>query len=157
MHILRLILVSKLSSLIFFIWTFTHSITFLHGIFVYIHTFFHCKIMCGCRLAICLYNIMHKSYEHRLDHSHAAPSVPISATFISTIGKIYLWAIRAVTLVLNRPVCLHNAAAIIYRNILLGENSFDLIRIRTWEKFMSIFSCRAIIYTVYYWKKCKKL
>ena len=158
MHISRFILVSKSPSFTFFILIFAYTITFFHGRFVYIHTFFHCKIMCGCRLAICLYNIMHKSYEHRLDHNHAAPSVLIWATFISTIGKIYLWAIRAVTLVLNRPVCLHNAAAIIYRNILLGENSFDLIRIRTWEKFMSIFFSRlAIICTVYYWKKCKKL
>lgn len=96
--------------------------------FVYIHTFFYNKIMCGCRLAICLYDIIHTSYEHRLHHSHVAPPVPISAKFIFTIGKIYLWAIRAVMLVLSRPVCLHNAAAIIYRNILLGENLHNLIR-----------------------------
>ena len=92
---------------------------------------------------------MHKSYEHRLDHNHAAPSVPISATFISTIGKIYLWAIRAVTLVLNRPVCLHNAAAIIYRNILLGENSFNLIRTRTHEKILLDFFRADPVYVLY--------
>lgn len=96
--------------------------------FVYIHTFFYNKIMCGCRLAICLYDIIHTSYEHRLHHSHVAPPVPISAKFIFTIDKIYLWAIQAVMLVLSRPVCLHNAAAFMYNNILLGENLYSLIR-----------------------------
>lgn len=131
MHISISVLVSKSTSFTFFHMNIRLLITFFHGRFVRNHTFFHRKTMCGCRLATCLYDIQQTSYERRLDHSHAAPSVPISATFISTLGKIYLWAIRAVTLVLNRPVCLHNAAAIIYRNILLGENSFDLIRIRT--------------------------
>lgn len=31
-------------------------------------------------------------------------------------------------LVLGRPVCLHNAAAFVYRNILLEENLYSLIR-----------------------------
>ena len=85
----RFILVSKSISFTFFIWTFTHSITFLHGRFVYIHTFFHRKIMCNCRLATCLYDIQQTSYERRLHHSHVAPPVPIWADFISILGKIY--------------------------------------------------------------------
>ena len=40
----------------------------------------------------------------------------------------------------------------IYNNILLGENLYSLIRAHM-RKFMSIFLLRAIIYTVYCWKK----
>ena len=131
-------------------------ITFFHGRFVYIHTFFHRKIMRGCRLAICLYNIIHARCEHRLYHNHVAPSTTISATFISTIDKIYLWAIRAVTLVLNRPVCLHNAAAIIYRNILLWENLHSLIRAHMRKIHVDFFVPSYYIYCILP-KKCKKL
>lgn len=102
-----------------------------HRRFVYIHTFFHRKIMCSCQLVICLYDIIRIRYEHRLHHIHVASSVPISANFISTLDMIYLWAILAATLVMSRPVCLHNAAAFIYRNILLWENLHSLIRTRT--------------------------
>ena len=42
--------------------------------FVYIHTFFHYKMMCVCRLITCLYDIRQTSYEHRLHHSHVAPA-----------------------------------------------------------------------------------
>ena len=55
------------------------------------------------------------------------------------------------------PICLRIAAAIIYRHILLGENSFDIIRTRAHEKIrLDFFSRRAIICTVYCWEKCKK-
>ena len=95
MHISRFILVSKSTSFTFFIWTFTHSITFLHGRFMYIHTFFHYKMMCGCWLITCLYDIQQTSYERWLHHSHVAPSVPIWAEFISILGKICTLSIRA--------------------------------------------------------------
>ena len=62
---------------------------------MYIHTFFHCKIMCNCRLATCLYDIQQTSYERRFHHSHVAPPVPIWAEFMSTIDKIYTQLIRA--------------------------------------------------------------
>ena len=139
MHISWFILVSKSTSFTFFIW-----------IFAYIHTFFHLQIMCSCWLAICLYSIRRASCERKLHHSRVAPSEPIWAEFISALGNIYPQLIRAATPVLS-------VAAIIYRHILLGENSFDLIHTRTWEKSGSIFSRRDIICTVYCWEKCKKL
>ena len=131
MHISISILVSKSTSFTFFHMNIRSHHHIFRRRFVRNHTFFHHKIMCGCRLAICLYDIMHTSCERRLYYSHVAPSVSISAKFIFTIGKIYLWIIQAVTLVLSRPVCLHNAAAFIYRNILLGENLHSLIHTRT--------------------------
>lgn len=121
MHISISILASKSTSFTFFHMNIRSHHHIFRRRFVYNHTFFYNKIMCGCRLAICLYDIMHTSYEHRLHHSHVAPSVPISAEITSTIDKIYLWAIRAVMLVLSHPVCLHSAAAIIYRHILLWK------------------------------------
>ena len=130
MHISWFILASKSTSFTFFIWIFTNSITFLHGRFVYIHTFFHYKIMCSCRLATCLYDIQQTSYDRRLHHNRVAPSVPIWAEFISALGNIS-------TADSSRhacPVCLHSVAAIVYRHILLGENSFNLIRTRAHEK-----------------------
>ena len=87
MHISRFILVSKSTSFTFFIWTFIHSITFLHGRFVYIHTFFHRQIMCNCQLATCLYDIQQTSCERRLHHNHVMPSEPIWAEFASTLGR----------------------------------------------------------------------
>ena len=100
-HILRFILVSKSTSFTFFIWIFTYTITFFHRRFVYIHTFFHYKMMCGCRLATCLYDIQQTSYERKLHHSYVAPSMPIWAEFISILGKIYPQPIRAATPVLS--------------------------------------------------------
>ena len=131
MHISISILVSKSTSFTFFHMNIRLHHHIFRGRLVYIHTFFYNKIMCGCHLAIRLYDIMHTSCERRLYHNHVALSVPISAEITSTIDKIYLWAIRAVTLVMSRPVCLHNAAAFIYRNILLGENLHNLIHTRT--------------------------
>ena len=83
MHISRLILVSKSTSLSF---TFFHmNIRLQHHIFrrrfVYIHTFFHRKIMRGCRLRTCLYSIRRASCERKFHHSHVAPPVPIWAEF----------------------------------------------------------------------------
>ena len=117
MHISRLILVSKSTSFTFFIWIFTYIITFFHRRFVYVHTFLYHKIMCGCRLSICLYDIQQTSYERRLHHSHVAPSVPIWAEFISTLGNIYPQLIRAATPVLSR-------AAIIYRYYITVGNFY---------------------------------
>ena len=149
-HISRFILASKSTSFTFFIWIFTYTITFFHRRFVCIHTFFYRKMMCGCRLITCLYDIRQTSCERKLHHSHVAPSVPIWAEFIFALGKICPLSIRAVTPVLS----LSCAAAIVYRHILLGENSFDLIRTRAHEKIRLDFF---IICTVYCWEKCKKL
>ena len=158
MHISRFILVSKSTSFTFFIWIFTYIVTFLHGRFMYIHTFFRRQIMCICRLVICLCTISRADYERKLHHSYVAPSVPIWAEFISALGNIYPQLIRTSTPILCRPVCLRSAAKIVYRHILLGENSFDLIRTRTHEKNPArFFARRAIICTVYCWEKCKKM
>ena len=123
MHISRLILASKSTPFTFFIWIFTNIITFLHGRFVYIHTFFHRQIMCGCRLITCLYDIRQTSYERRLHHSHVAPSEPIWAEFAPILGNIYPQLIRAAT---SQQSC-HSRFApgdpIIYTYIFAGENS----------------------------------
>ena len=47
------------------------------------------------------------------------------------------------------PVCLRSAAAIIYRHILLGENSFDIIRTRTHEKIRLDFFRAEPLYVLY--------
>ena len=122
-HISRFILVSKSTSLsfTFFIWIFTNSITFLHGRFIYIHTFFHRKIMCGCRFATCLYDIQQTSYARRLHHSHVAPSVPIWAEFTSNLGKICPWSIRASTSQQSRHIRLRRAALLYICTYLPGK------------------------------------
>ena len=154
MHILRFILVSKSTSFTFFHMKIYQHHHILHERFVYIHTFFHRQIMCGCRLITCLYDIRQTSYECRLHHSLVAPSEPIWATFAPILGK-YIPTADSSRHVCPKP---RRTAAIIYRHILLGENSFNLIRIRTHEKNSArFFSRRAIICTVYCWEKCKKL
>lgn len=130
-------------------------ITFFRRRFVYIHTFFHRKIMCGCRLAIYLYNIRRASCEHRLHHSRVAPSMPIWAEFTFTIGKICPWSIRTVTSHLSLPVVLRRAT-IIYMHIFAGENGDAVTCTRAHEKIRLDFFRRAIICTVYCWEKCKK-
>ena len=129
-------------------------ITFLHEIFVYIHTFFHRKIMRDCRLITCLYDIQQTSYERRLHRSHVAPSVPIWAEFAFTLGNIYPQPIRAVTSVLF--VCASSPRLYIsiyyWGKIRLTYSAHAHMR-----KSGSIFSRRAIICTVYYWEKCKKI
>ena len=146
MHISQFILVSKSPPFTFFIWIFTNSITFLHGRFVYIHTFFHYKMMCGCQLITCLYDIRQTSYDRRLHHNHVAPSVPIWAEFAPTLGKYIPTADSGRHAC---PVCLRSAAAIIYRHILLGENSFDIIRTRTNEKIRLDFFRAETLYVLY--------
>ena len=120
-HISRFILVSKSTSFTFFIWIFTHSLTFLHGRFVYIHTFFHRKMMCSCQLATCLYDIQQPSYERRLHHNHVAPSVPIWAEFASILGKIYTQPIRAATSQQSRHIRLRRASLLYICTYLPGE------------------------------------
>ena len=94
-HISRFILVSKSTSFTFFHMNIhTHHHIF-HRRFVYIHTFFHYKMMCSCRLITCLYDISHADYERRFHRSLVASSVPIWAEFTSTIGKTYPQLIRA--------------------------------------------------------------
>lgn len=123
--------------------------------FVYIHTFFHRKIMCSCRLAIYLYNIRRASREHRLHHSRVAPSVPIWAEFTFNIGKICPWSIRTVTSHLSLPVVLHRAT-IIYMHIFAGENGDAVTCTRAHEKIqIDFFAHLVIICTVYCWEKCK--
>ena len=155
-HISRLILASKSTSFTFFIWIFTNIITFLNGRFVYIHTFFYCKIMCGCRLRTCL-DIRQTSYERRLHSSLVAPSEQIWSKFAFTIGKICPWSIRTVTSHLSLPVVLRRAT-IIYMHIFAGENGDAVTCTYAHEKNSArFFSRRSIICTVYCWEKCKKL
>ena len=127
-------------------WIFTHSITFLYGRFMYIHTFFHCKIMCSCRLATCLYDIQQTSYERRLHHSRVAPFEPIWAEFAFTIDKIYPQLIRAVTPVLF--VC--TAPPRLYIGIYYwGENLHSLIRTYAHEKIQVDFFRAKPLYVLY--------
>ena len=152
MHISRLILASKSTSLsfTFFTWIFTNSITFFHRRFVYVHTFFHYKMMCSCQLATCLYDIQQTSCELRLHHNHVAPSVPISAEFTSTLGRY--------TRSRFKPPRLSWAAPQLYIGIILLWEIFILLNTHThMGKSNSIFSRRSIICTVYCWEKCKKL
>ena len=100
MHILYFILVSKSTSFTFFIWIFAYIITLFCRRFMYIHTFFHYKMMCGCRLITCLYDIRQTSYKRRFHHNHVMATVPIWATFAPTLGKICPWTNRAATPVL---------------------------------------------------------
>ena len=151
MHISRFILVSKSTSFTFFHMNIHSHHHIFRRSFVYIHTFFHYKMMCSCRLLTCLYDIHQTSYDRRLHQNHVAPPVPIWAKSISALGNIYLQLIWAATPVLRRR-------DYIYRHILLGEN-FVLSNphTRTWENPDRFFSRRAIICTVYCWEKCKKL
>ena len=129
-------------------WIFINIITFLHGRFVYIHTFFHYKIMCGCRLITCLYDILQISYERRLHYNHVAPSVLIWATFAFTIGKICPWSIRTVTSHLSLPVVLRRAI-IIYMHIFAGKNGDAVIRTRAHEKIQVDFFRAEPLYVLY--------
>ena len=147
-HILRFILVSKSTPFAFF-----HMNIHLHHHifrrrFVYIHTFFHNKIMCGCRLITCLYDIQQTSYERRLHHSYVAPSVPIWAKFTFTIGTICSWSIRTVTSHLSLPVVLRRAT-IIYMHIFAGENGDAVIRTRAHEKIQVDFFRAEPLYVLY--------
>ena len=146
MHISWFILVSKSTSFTFFIWIFAYIITFFHGRFMYIHTFFHRKIMCSCRLATCLYDIRQTSYERKLHHSRVAPSVPIWATFYTHHRQDIPMTNSSLHAC---PICLRSAATIIYRHILLGENSFDIIRTRIHEKIRLDFSRAKPVYVLY--------
>ena len=155
MHILRFILVSKSTSFTFFHMKIYQHHHILHERFVYIHTFFHYRMMCSCQLITCLYDIRQTSYERRFHSSLVAPSEPIWAEFAPILGKYIPTADSSRHAC---PICLRSAAAIIYRHILLGENSFDIIRTRAHEKIrLDFFSRRAIICTVYCWGKCKKM
>ena len=133
-HISWFILVSKSTSFTFFIWIFTNIITFLHGRFVYVHTFFHRQIMCGCRLIAYLYDILQTSYKRRLHRSRVMPPEPIWAEFAPILGNIYPQLIRATT---SQQSC-HSRFApgdpIIYTYIFAGENSDAVIRTRAHEK-----------------------
>ena len=148
MHISWAILVSKSTSFTFFIWIFTNSITFFHGRFVYIRTFFHYKIMCGCRLITCLYDIRQTSYDRRLHYNHVAPSELIWAGFAPILGNIYPQLIRAAT---SQQSC-HSRlrrATIIYMHIFAGENSDAVIRTRTNEKIRLDFFRAETLYVLY--------
>ena len=154
MHISWFILSSKSISFTFFIWIFAYIITFFIGDLCTFTHFFHRKIMCGCRLATCLYDILKTSYERRLHHSHVAPSVPIWAEFASTLNKIYPQLIRAATPVLF--VC--TASPRLYIGIYYwGKFVVPNPHTRTWENPARFFSRRASICTVYCWEKCRKL
>ena len=157
MHISRFILASKSTSFTFFIWIFAYIITFLHGRFIYVHTFFHCKIMCSCRLITCLYDIQQTSYERRFHHSHVAPPEPIWAEFTSTIYKICQWSIRAATASKAATSVGVARPYYIYAHICRGKWWCCNPHTRTWENPARFFARRAIICIVYCWEKCKKL
>ena len=123
MHISRFILVSK-----------STSFTFLHGRFVYIHTFFHYKMMCGCRLRTCLYDILQTSYERRLYHSHVAPSVPIWAEFYTHHRQDMPIANSSRYEPAKPPYPFAPREPIIYMHIFAGENNDVVIRTRAHEK-----------------------
>lgn len=154
MCILRFILASKLTPFTFFIWIFTNIITFLHGRFVYIHTFFHHQITCSCRLGICLCDISRADYERRLHRIHVAPSVPIWATFAPTLGKICPWSNQSSTPVLSRDVPPRLYIGTYYWGKFVLPNPHT----RTWENPDRFFFAHpVIICTVYCWEKCKKM
>ena len=136
-------------------WIFINILTFFHRRFVFIHTFFYCKIMCNCRLATCLYDIRQTSYERRFHSSLVMPPEPIWAGFAPILGNIYPQLIRAAT---SQQSC-HSRlrrATIIYMHIFAGENGDAVTCTRTHEKIqVDFFSRRAIICTVYCWEKCK--
>ena len=129
-------------------WIFINILTFLHGRFIYIHTFFHYKMMCSCRLATCLYDIQQTSYERRLHHSHVAPSVPIWAEFISAIGKICPQLIRAATNQQSHHIRLRRAT-LLYMHIFAGENDDVVIRTRAHEKIRLDFFRADPLYVLY--------
>ena len=114
-------------------------------IFINIITFFHRQIMCGCRLITCLYDIRQTSYECRLHHSLVAPSEPIWATFAPILGK-YIPTADSSRHACPKP---RRTAAIIYRHILLGEKSFNLIRTRAYEKIRLDFFRAEPLYVLY--------
>ena len=148
MHILRFILVSKSTSFTFFHMKIYQHHHILHERFVYIHTFLHRQIMCGCRLITCLYDIRQTSYERRLHYNHVAPSEPIWAGFAFTIGKICPWSIRTVTSHLSLPVVLRRAT-IIYMHIFAGENSDAVTCTYAHEKIQVDFSRADPLYVLY--------
>ena len=116
---------------------------------MYIRTFFHYKMLCGCRLRTCLYDIRQTSYERRLHHSYVAPSVPIWAEFAPILGNIYPQLIRAAT---SQQSC-HSRFApgdpIIYTYIFAGENDDAVIRTRTHEKIRLDFFRAEPLYVLY--------
>ena len=112
---------------------------------MYIHTFFYCKIMCGCRMITCLYDIRQTSYERRLHYNHVAPPEPIWAKFAPILGK-YIPTDDSSRYTCPKP---RRTATIIYRHILLGENSFDLIRTCTHKKIRLDFSRAKPVYVLY--------
>ena len=147
-HISWFILVSKSTSFTFFIWIFTNIITFLHGRFVYIHTFFHRQIMCGCRLITCLYDIRQTSYERRFHSSLVMPPEPIWAGFAPILGNIYPQLIRAAT---SQQSC-HSRlrrATIIYMHIFAGENGDAVTCTRAHEKIRLDFFRAEPLYVLY--------
>ena len=145
MHISRFILVSKSPSFTFFHMNIRLLITLFCRRFVYIHTFFHYKMMCCCRLATCLYDIQQTSYERRLHRNHVAPSEPIWSEFVPTIDKICHISNS------SRHACPEprHVVAIVYRHILLGENSFNLIRTCAHEKIRLDFFRAEPLYVLY--------
>ena len=154
MHISRLILASKSTS---FTFSYEYSLKSSHFYMEDLCTFtyfFYCKMMCGCRLITCLYDIRQTSYERRFHHGYVAPSVPIWAKFAPILGK-YIPTADSSRYTCPKP---RRTAAIIYRHILLGEKFvWPNPHMHTWENTTRFFSRRASICTVYCWEKCKKL
>lgn len=98
--------------------------------FVHIYTFFCNKIMCGYQLAICLYGTRRAGCERILHHSHCH-AVCADLSRVCVHHRQDIPTANSSHHACPEPRC---AAAIICRHILLGENSFDLIRTRAHEK-----------------------
>ena len=129
-------------------WIFINIITFLHGRFVYIHTFFHYRMMCSCQLITCLYDIRQTSYERRFHSILVMPPEPIWAGFAPILGNIYPQLIRAAT---SQQSC-HSRlrrATIIYMHIFAGENGDAVIRTRAHEKIQVDFFRAEPLYVLY--------
>lgn len=134
MHISRFILASN-----------SPSFTLFRRRFLYIHTFFYSKVMCSCRLSICLYDIRRASCERRLHHSHCS-------VVCADLSRVFVHPRQDIPIVdLSRHAHPYprRAATIIYRHILLWENSFNLIHIRTHEKNRLDFLRAEPLYVLY--------
>ena len=128
-------------------------ITFFYGRFMYIHTFFHRQIMCGCRLITCLYDIQQTSYERRLHHSHVAPLSPIWAKFISAPRQDMPMTDSSRHEPAKPPYPFAPREPIIYMHIFTGKNGDDVIRTRIHEKIQVDFSRAEPLYVLYIARK----
>ena len=111
--------------------------------------FFHYKMMCGCRLRTCLYDIRQTSYERRLHHGYVMPSEPIWAEFAPTLDKYIPTADSSSHEPTELPQPFAPGDPIIYTYIFAGENSDAVIRTRAHEKIQVDFFRADPLYVLY--------